>query len=46
MRADLGLFMLGNRIAGYEGIIEQRLVDKVNAALSKQPSGHLVGEVA
>jgi hypothetical protein len=33
MRADLGLFMLGNRIAGYEGVIEQRLADKVNAAL-------------
>jgi hypothetical protein len=44
MRADLGLFMLGNRIAGYEGIIEQRLADKVNAASSKPPSRHLTVE--
>jgi hypothetical protein len=46
MRADLGLFMLGNRIAGYEGIIEQRLTDKVNAALSEPLGGHLAAEKA
>jgi hypothetical protein len=46
MRADLGLFMLGNRLAGYQGIIEQRLADKVNAALSKRPTRHLAAEVA
>jgi hypothetical protein len=46
MRADLGLFMLGNRLAGYQGIIEQRLANKVNAALSNRPTRHLSADVA
>jgi hypothetical protein len=46
MRADLGLFTLGNRIAGYEGIIERRLADKANAALSNPPRRHLAAEEA
>ena len=32
LRRELGLFQLGNRIAGYTGVIESRLAAKVNAA--------------
>jgi hypothetical protein len=37
IRRDLGLFMLGNRLAGYEGIIEDRLAAKIDAALTEPP---------
>jgi len=34
MRRDLGLFVLGGRLAGYSGIIDRKITAKVNAALS------------
>jgi hypothetical protein len=33
MQRELGLFMLGNRLAGYTGIIDARLNAKIVAAL-------------
>ena len=35
MQRELGLFMLGSRVAGYTGIIDSRLSEKVTAALAK-----------
>jgi hypothetical protein len=32
LRRELGLFMIGHRLAGYAGVIEARLAAKVNAA--------------
>jgi hypothetical protein len=37
IRQDLGLIMLGNRLAGYEVVIEERLAAKVDAALTESP---------
>ena len=37
LRRELGLFQLGNRIAGYSGVIEARLAAKVTAA-SEEPA--------
>jgi hypothetical protein len=37
LQRELGLFMLGRRIAGYTGIIDSRLNAKVIAALAAMP---------
>jgi hypothetical protein len=37
LQRELGLFMLGRRIAGYTGIIDSRLDAKVTAALAAMP---------
>ena len=37
MQRELGLFMLGRRVAGYTGIIDSRLEAKVVAALAAMP---------
>jgi hypothetical protein len=34
IQRELGLFMLGNRLAGYTGVIDARLKAKVAAALA------------
>ena len=37
LQAELGLFNLAGRVAGYTGIIDARLTAKVNAALAAMP---------
>ena len=37
LQRELGLFMLGRRIAGYTGIIDSRLNAKVATALAAMP---------
>jgi hypothetical protein len=37
IKRELGLFLLGQRMAGYTGVIDARLADKVNAALAEPP---------
>jgi hypothetical protein len=37
MQRELGLFMLGRRVAGYTGIIDSRLNEKVVAVLGDMP---------
>jgi|RhiMethySRZTD1v2_1073278.scaffolds.fasta_scaffold2757471_2 hypothetical protein len=37
IRRELGLFMLGNRVAGYTGIIDARLNAKIPAGLADEP---------
>jgi hypothetical protein len=37
IQRELGLFMLANRIAGYSGVIDQRLGAKLAAALAGTP---------
>jgi hypothetical protein len=37
MQRELGLFTLGRRVAGYTGIIDSRLDEKVVAALATMP---------
>ena len=37
LRRELGLFLIGHRITGYEGVIEARLAAKVTAA-SEEPA--------
>jgi hypothetical protein len=37
LQAELGLFDLAGRVAGYTGIIDARLNAKVNAALAAMP---------
>jgi hypothetical protein len=46
IRQDLGLFMLGNRLAGYEGVIEERLTAKVDAALTEARPQRAAAEAA
>ena len=37
LQRDLGLFMLGRRVAGYTGVIDSRLDAKVTAAQAAAP---------
>jgi hypothetical protein len=46
LRQDLGLFILGNRLSGYEGVIEERLAAKVDAALTEPPRQRAAAEAA
>jgi hypothetical protein len=37
MQRELGLFMLGNRLAGYTGVIDARLNAKIAEAAPRRP---------